>query len=113
MIDQIDFYGVETMHARVARGAAMLDLEIPGWHDRINTDQLNLESCVSCVFGQLYTGLYDEGEEKFFADFDRPSEAAAAHGFTLGDQDPNDDDKKLWFTLTDEWTKVITARQSA
>jgi hypothetical protein len=114
MIAQIDFYGVETVGARVARGVAMLDREVPGWHDRIVTETLNLEICYHCVFGQLFIGNYAEGEAVMFSDYGNPSEASAAHGFTLGDQDPDDDsEEKLWHTLTEEWIKVITARQNA
>ena len=45
---------------RVARGAALLDAERPGWADQIGADTLAMESCDQCVLGQLY-GNYWQG----------------------------------------------------
>jgi hypothetical protein len=38
---------------RVARGIELLDSHIPGWADRIDLSRLDIQSCVSCVLGQL------------------------------------------------------------
>lgn len=42
---------------RVARGAALLDLKVPGWAGRINLHTLDMDHCYLCVLGQLF-GFY-------------------------------------------------------
>lgn len=42
-----------TYKDRVARGAALLDKSMPGWHRNIDLDALELSSCTDCVCGQL------------------------------------------------------------
>ncbi len=43
-------------HARtfVATGVALLDKEMPGWHDRIDVEKFAIESAQRCALGQLY-----------------------------------------------------------
>lgn len=48
---------LETEH--VARGAALLDEAIPGWHERISLHDLDLASPVRCVLGQLFDEDHD------------------------------------------------------
>lgn len=43
-----------------ARGAALLDVARPGWHDEIDTNTLDINSATRCVLGQLY-GYWTEG----------------------------------------------------
>jgi len=46
--------------ARVARGAALLDANVLGWWDLIDTGSLNLSSYEMCVLGQVF-GSYGAG----------------------------------------------------
>lgn len=39
--------------SRVKRGAMLLDEKLPGWHNRVNPDVLNINDCSKCVIGQL------------------------------------------------------------
>lgn len=39
---------------RVKKEAKNLDKHVPGWHDRIDLDKLNMFSPEDCVIGQLY-----------------------------------------------------------
>jgi hypothetical protein len=39
----------------VARGAALLDDQLPGWAERIDPEQLQIASCYRCVLGQLFS----------------------------------------------------------
>lgn len=48
--------------ARVARGAAGLDLARPGWFNQIDTGTLSIGSCVDCILGQLFR--YDEAGDE-------------------------------------------------
>jgi hypothetical protein len=43
-----------TAEQAAAKGAALLDEEVPGWADRIDVPTLDLGSCTLCVLGQLY-----------------------------------------------------------
>ena len=44
---------LEEAKVRVARGAALLDRERPGWPERIDLDTLQLSSACFCIRGQL------------------------------------------------------------
>jgi hypothetical protein len=39
---------------RIARGAKLLDEKVPGWIDKINLEELNLEDICDCVVGQAF-----------------------------------------------------------
>ncbi len=54
----------ETVRAKI--GATLLDLLKPGWAEEINVETLKLDSCESCILGQLFGG-YARGAEKVFA----------------------------------------------
>ncbi len=38
----------------VAEAAKLLDEKVPGWYNKIDTHKLNMDSCYSCILGQLY-----------------------------------------------------------
>lgn len=40
---------------RVARGAAWLDANVPGWETRIDLYEFDISSACKCVFGQVFT----------------------------------------------------------
>ena len=42
----------------VKRGAAWLDANHPGWREKINLAELEMEHCSKCILGQLF-GDYD------------------------------------------------------
>ncbi len=95
----------DTIAARVARGAALLDEKRPGWDARIDLAVLDLESCRQCVVGQLFGPEY--GHDPFgwgLAVLGIPVEAGR-HGFDTFGEDFAD--------LTAEWRRVVTARRLA
>lgn len=47
-----------TVEERVANGMAFLDEHVPGWHDRICLDLLDIEDCTWCVLGQVFDGYH-------------------------------------------------------
>lgn len=54
----------ETVQERVARGAAWLDEQKPGWEDLIDFDTLDLSSCSLCVVGQVFAcGPYEASQD--------------------------------------------------
>jgi hypothetical protein len=93
----------------VARGAALLDDEIPGWAARVNLSVLDVSDCTRCVLGQLFAeddpdspygwGLHELGLDSL---------SDAAYGFEQSDNYDHDYDD-----LTVEWRRVIAARQEA
>jgi hypothetical protein len=69
--------------ARVRRGAALLDRFRPGWAREIDCDRLAMESCDSCILGQLW-GDYMDGFRELVRPLDsRVLFSAANHGFAL------------------------------
>lgn len=72
-----------TIAERVARGAALLDREKPGWAARINERELNLGCCADCILGQVY-GDYHRGRDALglgVEPFQWTDKHAAEHGF--------------------------------
>lgn len=66
---------------RVMAGAALLDQRLPGWHDRIDTTVLIMDSGSRCVLGQLFGGRYSVGVTKLFSLVPFIGNMAAEHGF--------------------------------
>lgn len=69
---------------RVARGAALLDEQEPGWAARIDVSRLDLESDCQCVLGQLH-GSYRAGASLVFetGEDGAPNAVARACGFIV------------------------------
>lgn len=40
--------------------AARLDRLFPGWHNKVNTDTLNMSSADNCVLGQISSGEWSD-----------------------------------------------------
>jgi hypothetical protein len=103
----------DTIEARVARGAALLDEKLPGWVERIDLDKLKLSSGCNCVLGQTWDGSTDTGYSAFGAHADALAlggDDDIEHGFNAGSGN--------WFTdadeytaLTAEWKCVVLARR--
>lgn len=54
---------IDTIEARVARGAAWLDEHYPTWWKAIDLSTLAVSSCHLCVLGQVYSGCIGVGEQ--------------------------------------------------
>jgi hypothetical protein len=70
---------VGTYTERIARGAAFLDEKQPGWRERIDLGELDLNSSECCILGQLFPGSYFSTLSVLFGD-DKQS-TAMAYGF--------------------------------
>lgn len=94
----------DSIRARVAAGATLLDAERPGWAGRIDVDQLQMGSCVRCVLGQLY-GEYSDGCEAlgFPRSIDPQWREAVRYGFASLDCNG----------LTEAWKAEYTALRTA
>lgn len=96
----------ESLATRVRRGVALLDEKVPGWHNRIDVDELDLRFCTTCIVGQLFgpgsfwgplrtlTGLKVVGYDE-----------SRGYGF---DVDPFEHDHKALKRL---WSYVVRRRQ--
>ena len=91
---------MSTIEERVARGAAWLDSELPGWVAEIDLNRLVLSSPCRCICGQLYGEYADRPDAIWHTD--------AEHGFNVFSDDPSE-----WGALEDEWRRVITERRAA
>jgi hypothetical protein len=113
-----------TIQERVAKGAALLDVEHPRWAAEIAVEDLRMASCDACVLGQIY-GRYSRGVRRLDLN-DTPSGGfiggrAADHGFTLTDNEHReerigafgDDRSPVWGALADAWRAEITRRVQA
>ena len=94
---------------RVARGAAWLDKEKPGWREDINLDALTMSSCSRCVLGQLYRDFL--GGLSVLRDSQPPgtinSVLATQYGFDRGCEGESE-----WAMLKTAWTREISKRSS-
>lgn len=58
---------IQKIENSVLRGAELLDANVPGWHRKIDLEELNMGSALSCILGQLYgnywTGIEELGLE--------------------------------------------------
>lgn len=52
----------DIIQSRVDKGAKLLDVEVDDWRERINPDELWLESPMKCVLGQVFSS-YSSGME--------------------------------------------------
>lgn len=116
----------ELLAERVARGAALLDREMPDWwradredtvpwdgvhREPIDLDRLNMDDGGWCVFGQLeYPGMdcaYGEMARRVFGSNanGRRTEAAIQHGVYARPE-------RHYPILTDLWREVIGKRRA-
>lgn len=99
-----------TVAERVARGAALLDHEDPGWWQRIDVSGLDLASCQACVLGQLF-GEFNDGVEAVFPrrldKVDKRIGFAASRGFDVIDDVASDS----FDALTAAWLDLINERR--
>lgn len=87
------------LEARVERGAALLDRELPDWRERVDVAELDMGSCTFCVLGHTF-GSYVTGLIKA----NIVSEGGPHYGFEVAD----DEDMFMVYDYLDTlWTKEI------
>lgn len=119
--------GPERFAARVEQGAALLDVERPGWARQIDPWHLSMRQSTSCVLGQLY-GSYSLGTHElttgpFSSDvytfgFNVTSDDYEAYDYkaydpataTSGAFVPGAVIATMWNDLNTAWLAQITAR---
>ena len=107
---------MSTIAERVAKGAALLDAEQPGWADRIDLDELELESCRHCVLGQLFSGGCPDPEACLGCEdgFEHVTNSRPELDFpALGFDKSRTDGDGAYSELTAEWRRLISERRAA
>lgn len=93
-----------TLEARVERGAALLDREMPGWWERIDVVRLDVREPCRCIGGQLGSGEYGRYSRLMKQLFgDSACAAVAEHGFAAADYDYEE--------ITGLWREAVAARR--
>jgi hypothetical protein len=100
-----------TEFERVAKGAAWLDKEVPGWERKIDLSILQLSSCCDCICGQamadMLEGYYIDGFSRAM-DISNSAynyEWAKDHGFYYYDEHD-------LVALEAAWTSLIKERHN-
>src|ERR1041384_130499 len=103
--------GELTLQIRVAKGAALFDVKVPKWHEQIDPDRLDQGSCEDDLFSQLFEDkdYFEVRAELFGEETPAANRAAEAHGFECSIYR---DDPYEYVFLTDEWRRIIIARQA-
>lgn len=92
---------MDTVEARVARGAAWLDEHQPGWERRIDLAKLALDETCRCVLGQV---MPEHNYYETLYRIDVGWEWSAQHGFSGGF------DSDVWQVLDEVWISLIKER---
>ena len=102
----------DTIAARVARGAALLDEKQPGWVERIDLGALWMRDTCGCVLGQLYEDpadpMRDDGYWLGLRALEipaRPVSAPERFGFAV--EDPQD-----YGALDAAWRTLVESRRT-
>lgn len=104
------------LEQRVARGAAWLDENRPGWEFKIDLGELNLMLPNCCVLGQVDGNFWDSLRRQ--AEFNRNTPFfdemswAASHGFFIRDELGEIRSSRIseYNQLTDAWRTLIKDR---
>jgi hypothetical protein len=99
---------VTAIAERVARGAALLDKQDPGWWQRIDLSTLDLKDVCNCVLGQLgdTSDYFDICKSLDLRPHGTGERGAVALGFNavpLDEYDP----------LTAAWRELIESRRAS
>ena len=104
--------------ARVAKGAALLDAERPGWERELDLSTLNIANGETCVTAQL------SGVNRWWAGMTQlgltegTGGTYISHGFNAESGEDKDltegyDQQAAYATLNTLWRELITARLAA
>lgn len=102
----------------VANGAQFLDERFPGWHQLIDKESLDLQSCEACVAGQLGRSLGRSALPLVMLDFSPllGFDSLCCYVDVADDEadDPTDEQiEESYRDLDREWLKAIDARLKA
>lgn len=106
-------YSVE---GAVAKGAAWLDENKPGWIDMINIQKLEMSNCLRCALGQIfrnYRNVIDCHQDGDFYKGWKSVEWSREHGFEKEKVSMSGLSREVAYsTLTLVWKKLILSRRA-
>jgi hypothetical protein len=102
-----------TIAERVAAGAEWLDVNRPGWVDRINLETLNLSSPCRCILGQELGDYCEAPYELIGWPSDDDDERDDSRAVELGFNIPSSWMEYDYEALTAEWRRYIEARRES
>ncbi len=91
-----------------ATGARMLDAVVPGWHNLIDTERLDVSSLCDCGVAQIYENNYQFGA----AELKLSDDEQVANGVWVNEADA-DLRRSRYRCLTRAWKMEINRRRSA
>lgn len=100
------------MATRVRRGVALLDEKVPGWHNRIDVEKLEINDVCGCIIGQLHDMSFWHARAEQFLGLSGKA-AFMAHGFDGDYYDSEEAENFEYAALTRLWRFVVRSRQSA
>ena len=50
----------DVLDGNIIKGIALLDIHVPNWREKVNTNEIDMDSAKRCVIGQVY-GSYAGG----------------------------------------------------
>ena len=77
---------METEREKVAKGARLMDKILPGWHNQVDLDKLDMSSGSMCLLGQTF-GVHKEqclAKEMYPEEYARAVAATSAGGTDFG-----------------------------
>lgn len=105
----------EVARERVAQGAAFLDANHPGWHNRIDVGTLTLHNACGCIAGQLSNNSFFPESSRALGIKDRST--CVSHGFDLNYGEfsnlpaTKETRKASYQPLQDAWIEAIADRR--
>lgn len=98
---------------KVAKGAALMDKELPGWEQKIDLDRLDLGDFRCCIIGQAHPRqFYHEALHELFQT-KNAIQLSQDHGFSVDVHDlPLKEKDKRYALLTEEWKAYIQERRN-
>lgn len=97
---------MDDARARVARGAALLDAQRPGWAQRIDHGRLDLGNECHCILGQLESSYSSAIARLGLRARATGNDTTVAHGFDLC----HIDGRHRFALLQDAWIEAIADR---
>jgi hypothetical protein len=111
-----------TIPQRVANGVIVLDRDHPGWIDRIDLDELHMNTACRCILGQAFGDYFDApiggttNPEMERADLGFQSYVAVASAQECREIDTHPGERVRrdaeYRALEAEWRRVIEARRA-
>jgi len=98
---------------QIALGAALLDVEKPGWRDKIDVETLDMSNTWCCVLGQTFADETPQFSAPYWVAVDRlgietDSWGRDENGMLADDYGFADEPEQRYELLTAEWIEYLS-----